>query len=212
MIVDFQVRPGTRLTESQVADYFEVSRTPVRAALQRLESDGLLTIKPKLGCFVRNLDIQQISCYYDVRVALENCVIEEIGKLKSLAEIEKLAEEWHPDKCYFGSEVTDELKFAEENFHVKLAQASHNPALVQYINDINDHIRIVRRAGWPDSKSVIDTYKEHFAICSLILDGKIQLAKDEMTNHIRKSQDLANRITLKQIYGDQKKTNPFPMD
>lgn len=55
----------------------------MRAALQKLESEGLLTIKPKQCCFIRNIDLLQISHYYDVRVALEALVLEEISKLKN---------------------------------------------------------------------------------------------------------------------------------
>lgn len=209
MIVNFELVPGTRITESQVADYFAVSRTPVRAALQKLEGDGLIAIKPKLGCFIRNLDIVQISHYYDARVILENAVIDEIGKLKSHAAIEMLSQQWQPQNYFFGKDITDELKYAEEQFHVKLARASNNSVLLNYIIDINDHIRAVRRLGWPDTKSVNDTYQEHFDICQLILFGKVSAAQAEMTNHIRKSQDLANRITLKQIYGNRKNASPF---
>lgn len=56
----------------------------------------------------------------------------------------------------FGVEVTEELKTAEENFHVDLARLSRNSALAKYVEDINDHIRVARRLGWPDLRSVTD--------------------------------------------------------
>ncbi len=45
-IIDFEIYPGTRITESEIAEDFQVSRTPVRAALQRLETEGQITIMP----------------------------------------------------------------------------------------------------------------------------------------------------------------------
>ena len=60
-IIDFEIYPGTRLTELEIAEEFAVSRTPVRAALQRLETEGQITILPKQGCFVRSVDIETIS-------------------------------------------------------------------------------------------------------------------------------------------------------
>lgn len=195
--------PGSRMTESQLADYFGVSRTPIRAVLQRLESEGQLTIKPKQGCFVRSLDMLQISHYYDVRVALENMSIDEAIKQKNKEAIQVLATKWHPETQLFGTEITESLKLAEENFHLELAMASRNPVLVNYLQDVNANIRAVRRLGWPDAASVSDTYEEHYLICRLMLERKAARAKDEMERHIRKSQERANRITLQQIYNER---------
>ncbi len=147
MIMDFVILPGTRVTESQLAEYFEVSRTPVRAALQRLDSEGHLEIKPKQGCFIRAIDIVKISHYYDVRVALEKTVVDEVVRRNPRPLVAALAEKWHPGSRRFGTEATEELKLAEENFHVELAMASGNEALVGYLQDVNDNIRAVRRLG-----------------------------------------------------------------
>jgi len=201
MIMDFEIPPGTRVTESQLAGHFKVSRTPVRAALQRLDSEGLLEVRPKQGCFIRAIDILKISHYYDVRVALEKEVVDEVLHQNSRALVAALAEKWNPKHRRFGTEVTEELKLAEESFHLELAEASGNQALVGYLRDINDNIRAVRRLGWPDKSSVLDTYEEHFQICRLILERKAAQARREMETHIRKSQDGANRVTLNQLYG-----------
>jgi len=202
MITALEMAPGSRVTESQLANYFHVSRTPIRAALQRLESEGLLQVMPKQGCFIRNIDILQISHYYDVRVALENLVLEEVSRLQDQSALRALAELWRPDLQTFGVELTDDLKEAEERFHTDLARLSGNKALLGYIEDINAHIHVVRRLGWPDSKSIIDTYVEHHLICELLLARDLAGAQSEMTNHIRKSQDGANRVTLKQLYAN----------
>ena len=70
-IMDFELAPGARITETELAETFGISRTPVREALHRLENEGLISIRPKQGCFVRDVDIHQISNYYDIRIALE---------------------------------------------------------------------------------------------------------------------------------------------
>ena len=207
MITALEIIPGTRVTETQLADFFSVSRTPIRAALQRLEAESLLTVKPKQGCFIRNIDMLQISHYYDVRVVLENMVLDTIHEAGRKSELEKLASQWSPETLAFGVELTEALKEAEEDFHLQLARISGNSALYGYIADISDHIRAVRRLGWPDSQSITDTYKEHHLICKLLLAGKLEKAKLEMTKHIRKSQEQANRITLHQLYSNPKVVN-----
>ena len=207
MITSFDIAPGFRLTESQLAEYFEVSRTPIRAALQRLENEGHVFVRAKQGCFVRNIDLDAISDYYDVRIELELMVVRLAAKLKDKSDIETLAEQWQPSEYFFGSQTSAELKLAEENFHLNLADITGNKVLPDYIRDINDRIRVVRQQGWPDQKSVDDTYSEHFNICQYLLNDQVEVAVDEMLTHIKKSKDQANRVSLTQIY--RGKNNPF---
>jgi DNA-binding GntR family transcriptional regulator len=147
MINNLEILPGTRVTEHQLADYFEVSRTPVRAALHKLENDNLLSIKPKQGCFIRNIDMGLISNYYDVRVTLENMVLQEVSRQHDMSGLDKLKKDWDPEYHRFGVKTTDKLKQAEEAFHIRLCELSHNPALQNYITDINHKIRCVRLLG-----------------------------------------------------------------
>ena len=207
MILDLALAPGTRFTETQVADHFQVSRTPVREALQRLEVENQITIRPKQGCFVRNLDLKQIRDYYDVRVAVELLVVERACEHMSDAALQDLAELWDPQQRAFGIDADDTIKQAEEAFHIALAQGSGNPALVRYLNDINDNIRVVRRLGWPDFTSIQDTYQEHYDICRLLLARDVDAARVTMLAHIRKSQNQADRITLAQL--SQPANNPL---
>jgi DNA-binding GntR family transcriptional regulator len=201
MITCFDITPGSRVTEMQIADYFEISRTPVRAALQRLEIEGFLIIKSKQGCFIRNIDLETINNYYDIRLELERMALRLIVQLQPIADLEQLSSDWHPDQLNFGTQINDGLKAAEESFHIQLAELAGNNVLVSYLRDINDQIRVVRRMGFPNLKSVTDTYEEHFRICQLLLKKDLLQASDEMQNHVRKSQDTANNISLKQIYG-----------
>jgi len=199
MILDLELAPGTRFTESQVADFFQVSRTPVREALQRLEVENQIIIRPKQGCFVRAIDLNQIRDYYDVRVAIELLAVEQACEHMADAALQELAEQWDPERAFFGTESDDRIKMAEEVFHLTLAQGSGNQALVRYLSDINDNIRVVRRLGWPDLASINDTYQEHYDICRLILARDVENARATMLAHIRKSQNQASTITLSQL-------------
>jgi DNA-binding GntR family transcriptional regulator len=207
MITSFDIAPGFRLTENQLAEYFEVSRTPIRAALQRLENEGHVFVRAKQGCFVRNIDLDVISDYYDIRIELEIMTVRLAAQIKDKSELEILAEQWRPELYFYGNETSPELKLAEETFHVNLAEISGNRVLPSYLHDINDRIRVVRQQGWPDQKSVDDTYTEHFNICQYLLNDQVEKAVDEMVTHIKKSKDQANRVSLTQIY--RGKNNPF---
>lgn len=197
-IIDFEIYPGTRITESEIAEDFQVSRTPVRAALQRLEAEGQVTIMPKQGCLVRSVDIETISQYYDVRIALEASAVELACDHMSDEDIETLQEVWNPARLEKKLDM-EEIKAREEAFHVGIAIGSGNPVLANYLRDINNHIRILRRLGFPDRQAVIETCEEHYEICELIRNHNKTQARRAMTKHIRKSQGLARSVTLSQL-------------
>ena len=197
-ILDFEFYPSSRLTETELASQFEVSRTPIRAALQRLEAEGFIRILPKQGCFVRPLDIETVSHYYDVRIALESSSVELACDHMSNEDLDALADIWNPE--YLEAELDmDEIKAEEEAFHISIALGAGNPVLADYLRDINNHIRIIRRLGFPDRQSVIDTCIEHSEILELIRRRNKTDAKRQMQVHIRKSQELARSVTLHQL-------------
>lgn len=198
-IIDFDLFPGSRITETELADQFNVSRTPIREALQRLEVEGLVNIRAKQGCFIRPVDTETISNYYDVRIAIEAMAIELACKHMPKEDIQALADYWNPRNFKEDLDYSNHIQQVEESFHVKLAEGSGNPILAQYLNDINNHIRVIRRLGFPDKKSVRETYNEHFEICSLVLAKKTNEAKKAITKHIRKSQGIASSVTLAQL-------------
>lgn len=198
-ITDFELYPNTRFTESELAENFKVSRTPIREALKRLEVEGLVQIRPKQGCFIRSVDLKTINNYYDVRVALETMAVELACSNMPVQDIEELCDFWNPKNCVIKSNFVEKIRLMEENFHFQIATGSGNSILVQLLQDVNDHIRIVRRLGFPDKESIIETYEEHYLICNLILARKTIKAKKAMNDHIRKHQKIASSVTLNQL-------------
>ncbi|HWV15106.1 MAG TPA: GntR family transcriptional regulator [Cellvibrio sp.] len=210
-IIDFEIYPGTRITESEIAEDFQVSRTPVRAALQRLETEGQITIMPKQGCFVRSVDIETISQYYDVRISLEATAVELACDHMSDEDLDAQQEVWNPERVDENLDLEDmeEIKAREEAFHIGIALGSGNLVLANYLRDINNHIRILRRLGFPDRQAVIETCEEHYAICQLIREHNKTQARRAMTKHIRKSQELARSVTLSQLQQAIKRHKPL---
>src|SRR5690606_10276478 len=104
-----------------------------------------------------------------VRVAIELMAVKLACMHMADTALHALAEQWNPATLHFGAAASDRIKQAEEDFHIALALGTGNAALAHYLADINDHIRVVRRLGWPDFSSIEDTYAEHFHICQLIL-------------------------------------------
>ncbi len=60
-ILNMNIKPGQSIGEIDVANFFGVSRTPVRDAFKKLEADGLVEIKSHIGTFVTLIDLEQIA-------------------------------------------------------------------------------------------------------------------------------------------------------
>jgi len=75
-IVEGVLAPGSRLSEVQVAKQLNVSRTPMREAFAQLEREGLVTVLPRIGAFVRSVTTRDVEEIYTVRGALEGLAVQ----------------------------------------------------------------------------------------------------------------------------------------
>ncbi|WP_239123827.1 GntR family transcriptional regulator, partial [Sphaerisporangium siamense] len=71
LIYNGTMASGARISTDELAERFGVSRTPVRDALQQLSVEGLVTITPRVGVFVREISPQEITDVYQIKTALE---------------------------------------------------------------------------------------------------------------------------------------------
>lgn len=199
LIMGFELYPGSRVTETELAQRFGVSRTPVREALQRLQLEGYLTVRPKQGCFIREIDIQEIDEHYQVRIALEMCAIELACTHMPDRALKDLARAWDP--AYQPAEEPDVEAMAarDESFHIALAEGSGNLVLADYLQRVNQSIHIIRRLDFTNDMRVDLTYKEHHAICQHLIARDAVAAQQAMTQHIRRSQQAAKTLTLEQL-------------
>jgi DNA-binding GntR family transcriptional regulator len=124
-------RPGDRLVESELADRFGVSRTPIREALQRLETQSLLT-RDGRSLVVASLDHNQMAELYEVRIELEGLAARLAARHATEAEGRVLQTFVDEDR-----ELLDDpsaLARANRRFHRQIHLASHNRFLVQQLD------------------------------------------------------------------------------
>lgn len=199
LILSFVFYPGARVTENELADRFHVSRTPVREALQRLAAEGYVTILPKQGCFVRDIDIDEVNQYYEVRIGLELRALELACLTMSDSQLNKLAAAWDPGQIPRKPPPVAAMVARDEGFHLALAAGTGNAVLAGYLKDVNDHIHIVRRLDFTDATRIEQTYQEHHEVVQRLLARDIDGARQLLERHIRKSAEVAKAITLTQL-------------
>src|SRR6056297_3426495 len=124
-------RPGSRLVESELADRFGVSRTPIREALQRLETQSLLT-RDGRSLIVASLDHAQLAEHYVVRAELEGLAANLAARHATDEEVRVLRDMVEDDRGLLGKPAA--MSRANRRFHKQIHLASHNRFLVQQLD------------------------------------------------------------------------------
>ncbi|MFN8053012.1 MAG: GntR family transcriptional regulator [Acidimicrobiales bacterium] len=178
-----------RLGEVPLAKELEASRTPVREALLRLWSEGLVERHPDGGFRPVLPDATIIHDLYDVRVALEQYALTRPlrdGIPHDRDQLEQIHAEW---SALAGDDHVADPEFVllDESFHLGLAEASGNPALVEMLQGVNERIRIVRIQDFLTVERIVVTIDEHLGIVSALLDGTLDVAVDRFSVHLAES-------------------------
>ncbi len=130
-----RLAPGTRLREIELAETLGLSRTPVREALSRLQSEGLAANDPARGLIVTELDHSMMSELYVMREVLEGTAARLAARHASDVEIEFLKEITLRD-----AQLTTAEELAANNrlFHGTLYRCAHNRYLVKTLNSLQE--------------------------------------------------------------------------
>ena len=187
MTVTFRVRPGERINEVALSREFEVSRTPLREALNRLVTENLIEFRPGEGFFCRALDAKTIFDLYELRSILEAAAVRiacERGTQEGFAE---LRDKLHSSGLKTEDQTIAQVTDGDEAFHIGIAQIAGNDELVRQLGQINDRIRFIR---WIDMTSRVRTTKgEHLLIMEALQARDADTAVTVMQNHIDKRMD-----------------------
>lgn len=198
-IFDFRLRPGDRLTETELAETLLVSRTPVRQALHRLEQEGYLQLAFRNGWNVRPFDFDRFEQLYDLRIVLELAAVEQICKAEHAASLADLMTIWLVPTA---ERLTDARRVSEhdEAFHQGLVVATGNAEMARVHRDITEKIRIIRRLDFTKSDRIQATYDEHAEILRLLSKRKANQAAMLMRSHIEASKAEVRKITLHMLH------------
>jgi DNA-binding GntR family transcriptional regulator len=199
-IFDFEVLPGDRLSETELADSLRLSRTPLRQALQRLQHEGFVESVPKLGWVVATLRFDRLDALYDFRVLIECFAVRACCATEGPRPgLTRLAAIWRVEPA---KRLTDALEVGalDEAFHQSLVEEAHNPEIAKTHREITERIRIVRRLDFTMTHRIEATYQEHSMILKALLARRSTEAERLLTAHIEQSKIEVRKITLDTLY------------
>jgi len=177
-------RPGDRLVESELADRFGVSRTPIREALQRLETQSLLT-RDGRSLLVASLDHNQLAELYVVRGELEGLAARLASRHATPEEVRVLRDMLEADHALVGDPRA--LSRANRRFHKQIHLASHNRFLVQQLDLVHRSMALLASTSLEAEGRPTGTLKEHAAIVAAIEAGDGDAADKSLRDHISKA-------------------------
>lgn len=177
-------RPGDRLVESELAERFGVSRTPIREALQRLETQSLLT-RDGRSLIVASLDHSQLAELYVVRTELEGLAARLAARHAAPEEIKVLKEMVQADRALLGD--PDAMSRANRRFHKQVHLASHNRFLVQQLDLVHRSMALLATTSLAAEGRGEDALAEHESIVDAIERHDGDAAHEALRAHISKA-------------------------
>lgn len=189
-------RAGDRMREADLASWLGISRTPIRDALKRLESEGMVAAAPRRGLVISQLEQQQVSELYAVRDVLEGLAgrlaaqhasTAEIGAMRDLLERQGRT---HDD---------DYAALARLNrlFHDVIYRATHNRYLINTLDGFESSLALLSGTTYVAPGRPKTALKEHGDLVSAIEARNRDLAEEVASKHVR----AAERIRLQLISG-----------
>jgi DNA-binding GntR family transcriptional regulator len=205
MTVRFELKPGARLSEVEIARRLDMSRAPLREAMNRLATEGLLTFVPNQGFSCRKLSASEIASLYEVRADLEAAGARAAALRAKRGELEQLDAYWSKVAAARDTTPIETLVARDEEFHLRLAALSGNRERVRMLENINARIHFVRRINLETPERLQESFAEHGAVLVRLLQGDGDGAAELLRSHLALSAEEAAgyiREGLARIYAD----------
>ncbi|WP_068265338.1 GntR family transcriptional regulator [Janibacter limosus] len=190
-----RLEPGEQLGEADLAAHFEVSRGPLREAMQRLVSEGILHAITNRGVFVSELTLEDVRDVYRTRSVIERgaleVVLDEGQREATAAELDEVVRRMRRAAATGdGPAVSD----ADQHFHEVLVEASGSPRLIRAMRTLLVETRMCLgelRTTYTDLEAQVD---EHEALRRTILEATPTKAKSALQAHL---DDAVERLVAK---------------
>lgn len=182
MAIAYELKPGERLSEIELAQRLGVSRTPVREALARLVTDGFL-LPASRGFVRRPLDVQETLDLYEARLAIERECLRLALQRATPEQVAEARAFLANSRQVPADAPVRELVALDEAFHLRIAQMAGNAELVRLLDNLNQRIRFVR---WLAMERVgrASTQRQHRALLDALAAGDASAAQAGLEQHI----------------------------
>ncbi|HYF91565.1 MAG TPA: GntR family transcriptional regulator [Symbiobacteriaceae bacterium] len=196
-IIAGEIRPEERLIEAELAQRLNISRTPLREAIQKLEQQGWVKRLPSGGVQVTAVQAQELPGLYGIRSVLEGYAAREAAGKTGSQLSERLQDILAEAAKHSEREETEQVGQYGKLFHQTIIEATGNSLLIDFLKTTIDRIdryRVLGLAGNPHRH--MQSHVEHTDIFNAIVAGKAEEAERLMRAHISEGWTiLFNRVS-----------------
>ncbi|MDX1456771.1 MAG: GntR family transcriptional regulator [Marinobacter sp.] len=179
-----ELPPGKHLDETELAERFDVSRTPVREALKQLANAGLVDIRPRRGAVVAEISPKKLVEMFEVMAELEGMCGRLAARRISKAEEQQLLTAQQACEELRNTDDPDLYYLSNDEFHGVIYNASHNDFLVEQVWALRRRLRPYRRLQIRVRGRIPNSLEEHQAIVTAILEGDDEKADQLLREHV----------------------------
>lgn len=194
-IINLNYRFGQKLNDSELALKFEVSRTPIREALSKLERDGFVLRIPNVGYFLRQFSLRDIKDLYYVRGLLEISAVKLAIKNLDSEKINRLHQIVSNARVLLEEDNLEKYTMASWQMHKELVSYCDNKLLYQLISHLSEKLIMAARLGFSNPDRLFISQEEHEILINYLQNGQAKVFINYLKRHIAN----AERNTLESI-------------
>lgn len=188
-LVDGLIKPGERIVERNYAEKFNVSRTPIREVLRKLEMEGFVEYIPRRGIVAKGLNPDEIEEVYAIRISLERLAIRTaVGKISSaqLNKVKKVHE-----RTLAANEIDDVVTVVMymRKFDDLLFEAANMPKLQKMITGLQESLRSYRKINLSGGSRRNLAIEEHGEILKAVINKNADLAEQLVIAHVERARN-----------------------
>lgn len=183
-ILAWQYPPGFQLREIPISEELGLTRTPVREAIIKLESEGLVRTFPNRGAFVIKLTLKEVEDLFDVREALEVKASELATRRANREQVDAIREALRKHEELLNSSESNLYHQPVLDFHEALMGLSQNEPLMELWRDLRSKLLLARSTSAQMGRRYLTALNEHKKILQLIQDGDAGNVRELLIDHI----------------------------
>lgn len=187
LILEGELKTGDRLVERELAEKLNISRTPIREALFRLESLGFVKTVPRKGVIVADITEKEILEVFTILSSLEVLAaklavqkLDDDTKKRFQASIEKV-------ENYLRDPNSSDYSSLHSELNNLLYRSAKNTKLFDMLSGLSDYIRAFAKTGYRNEGRPEQSMKEHIEIMKAIINQEIEMAEYLTKIHIENS-------------------------
>lgn len=186
-----ELEPGTIISERILADRLQFGKAPIRTAVQRLASEGFISVEPRRGIVVAPQSIQGVIDLYEIRVVLEQLVVQQIAGKLSAKQIDRLRANLREHQAVAEQSIPAKTLSVDFDFHRLLCGFYGNRPLIVILNRIFDSLFPELRLSHEKSPDrVREAVYEHQAVAEAVIRGDAAEAERLMARHLTSCQEF----------------------